>query len=237
MTSQRAAGKTLDDPVQFGNDSVVPSKSEKMLGVTLQSNLSLNAHLLTENNSLFHQVSKKMRALWLIRRQLSFKSRKMTAWGLIMSRILYGIEMWGPSATEKQLNQMQVLQNSVLRWVCSARRGTRSKDLLKMTGMMSIRQLVYYRVLMSGLSALYNNKPEKMSQWRDEKTRKLQITSRSFRFVFGKLMSKLPVHLTDGDPKKKKVLLKDWILNNIPWNDKWEYLNQECCSSDESDRD
>ena len=190
MTSQRAAGKMLDEPVKFGNDYVVPSMSERVLGVTLGTNLSLDAHLFSAKNSIFQQVSSKMRALWLLKKHLSFKTRKMTAWGLVMSRILYGIEVWGPSATEKQLNKMQVLQNSILRWICSARRGTRNRDLLDMTGMMSIRQLVYYRVLMFGLKALWNNEPVAMSGWREPKVRRLKITSRSFRFVFGKLMSK-----------------------------------------------
>ena len=119
MTSQRAAGKILNEPVKFGNDYVVPSKSEKILGVTLGTNLSLEEHLFSADNSIFQQVSRKMRALWLLKKHLSFKTRKMTAWGLVMSRIMYGIEAWGPSATEKQLNQMQVLQNSVMRWICN----------------------------------------------------------------------------------------------------------------------
>ena len=135
---QRAIGIVVDEPVKFGSDYVVPSKSERVLWVTFETNFSLDAHLFSADNSIFQQVSRKMRALWLLKKHLSFKSRKMTAWGLVMSRMMYGIEVWGPSATEKQLNQMQVLQNSVMRWICNAGRETRSRDLLDMSGMIKI---------------------------------------------------------------------------------------------------
>ena len=90
---------------------------------------------------------------------------------------------------------------------------------------------------MLGLKALWNNEPETMSQWRGYKARRLKITSRSFRFVFGKLMSKIPNEFTVGDPKKKKKAIKDWVRQNIPWNEKWEELNVGFPNSDESDSD
>ena len=104
-----------------------------------------------KESSILNQESTKMRALWITRKYLSFKSRKVTAWGLVMSKIMYGIEVWGPSATERQIEQIQSLQNSIIRWVCGAGRLTRTTDLLLMTGMLSIRQLMMYRVLVFGL--------------------------------------------------------------------------------------
>ena len=127
MTRQRAAGKDLASAIEIGGDMITPSSSERILGVTLERNLSVNLHLITGNSSLHKEVALKMRALWLVRKYLSFKSRKMTAWGLVMSKLLYGIEVWGPSATEKQINQMQVIQNSIMRWVCAEGRRTRTR--------------------------------------------------------------------------------------------------------------
>ena len=88
---------------------------------------------------------------------------------------------------------------------------------------------------MSGLKALWNNEPETMSQWKDHKARRLRITSRSFRFVFGKLLSKIPNNFTACDPQKKKKDIKDWVFRNIPWNEKWEGLSDEFPLSEESD--
>lgn len=67
--------------------------------------------------------------------------------------IWYGIEVWGQAATESQVRQIQMVQNSIMRFVCGERRGARTKDFLRMTGMLSVRQLIVYRVLMTGLSA------------------------------------------------------------------------------------
>ena len=118
-----------------------------------------------------------------------------------MSKLLYGIEVWGPSCSEKQINQMQVLQNSIMRWVCGAGRRTRTADLLRMSGMMAFRQLVMYRVLMAGLVALWNNSPKGMAEWNSPKSRNLQTTTKSFRFYFGKMMTRIPRSLMLKDPR------------------------------------
>ena len=217
MTRQRAVGKNCHVSVQFGNDDVLPATSEKILGVTFENNMSVNSHLTVGDSSLLQQVSRKMRALWLLRNHLSFKSRKMTAWGIVMSKLLYGIEVWGPCMTDKQLNQLQVIQNSVMRWTCAARRLTRTKDLLRMTGMMSMRQLIMYRVLICGLSAQWTGTPEGMLHWREATSRRLQTTSRSFRFFFSKMVAQLPNSLLSKDPKKSKGEIKEWILHNMAW--------------------
>ena len=212
--------------IDIGGDMITPSSSERILGVTLERNLSVNLHLITGNSSLLKQVALKMRALWLVRKYLSFKSRKMTAWGLVMSKLLYGIEVWGPSATEKQINQMQVIQNSIMRWVCAEGRRTRTRDLLRMTGMLSIRQLIMYRVLMTGLIALWNHSPQGMAQWRGDKHRKLQSTKKSFRYFFSKMLIRLPETLRSKDPRKNKAEIKKWIILNIPWDEKWNALGE-----------
>ena len=51
-----------------------------------------------------------MRGLWLIQRKMTFRSRKTTDWGLVMSVILYGIEVWEPAATIYQVKSVQVLR-------------------------------------------------------------------------------------------------------------------------------
>ena len=237
MTRQRATGKNWQEPVDFNGDQIVPSKSEKILGITLGTNMSVGSHLLTGDCSVLSQVSTKMRALWLIKKHLSFKSRKITAWGLVMSRMLYGIEVWGTTATETQIKQMQVVHNSVMRWICAADRGTRTLDLLRMTGMMSIRQMIMYRVLMTGLTAMWNGAPKGMSQWRSEKTRKLQITMKSFRFIFGRMTARLPADMFTKDPRKNKADIKRWILATIPWDEKWEGLGDNADDTENENED
>ena len=68
-------------------------------------------------------------------------------------------KMRGPCATETQLRAMQVCQNQVLRFVCVARRRTKTEDLLRMSNMMLIKQLISNRVLMTGLGYVNHDKP------------------------------------------------------------------------------
>ena len=75
---------------------------------------------------------------------------------------------------------------------------------------------------MSGLTACWYGAPEGMAKWQEEKSRKLQITTRSFRYVFGKLLTKLPPNICIGNPRKKKHLIRNWVEKNIPRFEKWE---------------
>lgn len=96
-----------------------------------------------------------------------------------------------------------------------------------MTGMLSIRQCVMYRVLMTGLKVLWDGTPVGMTCIREEKIRRLATTKNSFGFFFERMFSKLPDSLTTIDPRKKKAEVKRWILMNISWNRKWEALADE----------
>ena len=124
-----------------------------------------------------------------------------------------------------------------MRWICAARRGTRTVDLLRMTGMLSMRQLIMYRVLMNGLGARWTGTPEGMLQWGGETTRRLKTTSRSFRFFFGKMFGRLPNSILTKDPRKNKAEVKKWILHNIPWNERWEGLGGIDGNLEDSDDD
>ena len=46
MARQRAVGKNLQESLEFGGEKVTPSMSEKILGVTLETNMSISSHLL-----------------------------------------------------------------------------------------------------------------------------------------------------------------------------------------------
>ena len=45
---------------------------------------------------------------------------------------------------------------------------------------------------------------------------------------------KLTASLASGNPRKKKHLVREWVVNNIPWFEKWEALD-ELSLSEESD--
>ena len=150
-----------------------------------------------------------------------------------MSRLMFSMEVWGPSATESQIKSMQVIQNQIMRFVCSARRRTRTEDLLRMTGMLSIKQLISYRVLMTGLGYIYRGEPRNIVQSlkpriAGPRTRgqatilavlnegSTDLVKRSFKYKFLKLSETFPEDwLERGDPQKFKGEIKRWVKTNI----------------------
>ena len=91
--------------------------------------------------------------------------------------------------------------------------------------MLSVRQLIVFWVLVTGLSALYRGSPEGIAEWEGIKKRRLKTTERSFRHMFGILLSKLLTNLKDGDPTKMKHQLKIWVQQNIPMEQKWNSVD------------
>ena len=73
-----------------------------------------------------------------------------------------------------------------------------------------------------------------MSQWRGDKVRKLQTTKKSFRFILGKVIQRLPDYITSKDPKKNKTEIKKWIRANVPWDERWEALENSSNNQDEN---
>ena len=233
VSPQKAGAVDLTGTVNVGGDLIEPSDKERILGVTLSSRMSMKHQLIEGEKCVMQKMSRKMRGLWQLKNKLTFKARKATAWGLVMSRLLYSIEVWGPSATETQIRSMQVCQNQMMRFVCGARRKTRAEDLLRMTGMMSIRQLIAYRVLMIGLGYLNAGMPYNIVQSLKPRTEgprtrgqttllaalcegSPDLVKRSFKYKFLKLAQEVPQNwLTGEDPKKRKKEIQAWVKLNV----------------------
>ena len=233
VSPQKAGTVDLTGSVNVGEDEIEPSDKERILGVTIGSRMSMKHQLMEGDDCIMQQVSRKMRGLWQLKNKLTFKARKATAWGLVMSRLMFSMEVWGPSATESQIKSMQVVQNQIMRFVCGARRGTRTEDLLRMTGMLSIKQLIGYRVLMTGLGYIYRGEPRNIVQSLKPRTAgprtrgqatilavvnegSTDLVKRSFKYKFLKLAETIPGDwLERGDPQKFKVEIQRWVKTHI----------------------
>ena len=65
-------------------------------------------------------------------------------------------------------NELQVIQNSLNRLSTGARKGTPTKDLLKMTGTMSIMQMVAYHNLSMVHKVIQSGKLNMKLRWKGE---------------------------------------------------------------------
>ena len=66
-----------------------------------------------------------------------------------MSRLTYGIQIWGINATKSTINKVQTVQNLTMKWVTGLRWGISTKQLLDKINWLSIFQLaIYHSVLL-----------------------------------------------------------------------------------------
>ena len=70
--------------------------------------------------------------------------KKRLAEACIMSRITYGIQLWGPGSTPSVVRRIQVVQNLAMCWATNLNKFTRTKNLLTKLNWLSIHQLIYY---------------------------------------------------------------------------------------------
>ena len=114
-----------------------PIVSEKLLGVTIQNDLKWSEYLLKGDNSLVKQLSTRLSAVKLISSCTSFKTRLMVANGIIISKLIYMIGLWG-GAESYLLNCLQLVQNRAARFVTQRDKYTPIKQLLTECGWLSV---------------------------------------------------------------------------------------------------
>ena len=127
---------------------IYPSTSVNLLGCFIQESLKWNNHLADGNSSLKVALNRKLGALMRIRKLVGFKTRKMIAEGLFMSKLGYLISLWG-GCTAGLKKDLQMIQNRVCRVVTRRDWSTPTQELLRQCGWLSVNQLaVYHSVLL-----------------------------------------------------------------------------------------
>ena len=108
-----------------------------------------------------------IKALKAISKIANFTTRKNILNGVITSRLTYMIALWGGTA-EYRLDKLQRLQTEALRitakrrWEVVGRKLVSTRELLKQTGQLSVRQLKAYHTLTQVKKILTEQEPEYM---------------------------------------------------------------------------
>ena len=97
-----------------GEEIVSTTKCEKLLGGIINENLKWTNHILLSEDSLVKKLGTRLSALKLIGKVADFKTRKMLADGLFMSKLIYLIPLWG-GCEKYLLKALQVVQNKSAR--------------------------------------------------------------------------------------------------------------------------
>ena len=193
----------------------------RILGTNLQANMSWLAHLETGERALLPAVRKSLGALQKLGKIVPRECRKTLAEGLIVSKLLYLLPVWG-STTANQMRKGQILLSKAARWVTGMRRSTRTSTLMREVGWMNLIELqqqhscvLFWKILHLGAPGHLRGKLVIEDDWKVvvERTR-IKFTERSFMWKTGMTWNELPESLRkEKSVAVFKTQLKRWIMN------------------------
>ena len=95
---------------------VTPSTVERLLGAQVHQDMKWKDHILDNDDSLIRSLNKRAGAIKKISSMASFKTRKMLANGLYMSKLIYLMPVW-MGCEDYLVTALQVNLNKVARLV------------------------------------------------------------------------------------------------------------------------
>ena len=209
---------------------IQPSESEKLLGCWLHEDMKFAEHIVNSKESLLCSINQRIGALKLIAKVANFKTRKMIANGIFMSKLIYLIELWGGSS-KYLMKALQKAQNRAARFVTKLDWNTTTGELLRQCGWLSVQQLaVYHSVVMvykvilnkspkhlySMFSSTYSYKTRQAHNEMLRHTRKPHLDITKHRWRAAMHYNQLPLGVKSAasvEQFKKKA--KSWIRLNI----------------------
>ena len=129
-----------------------------MLGGIIHQNLKWTEHIQDNKESLIKCSTKRLPGLYQICKVANFKTRKMVADGIFMSKLIYLMPLWG-GCELYLIRSLQVIQNKAARAVTKSGWYTPTKDLLKQCGWLSVNQLIVYHSLIMVYNMISEKKP------------------------------------------------------------------------------
>lgn len=183
-----------DMAIQVDGKVVHETRSEKLLGVIINNELTWKEHLHGEKwregnlntPGLIPQLSQRLGILRKLSRIVSKRRLKLFAEGIFYSKLNYCLPVFGnvfgldvykdsgtryTSYTKEDNRKLQVLQNSVMRLLTNKPKGTATITLLEDTGSLSIQQMIAAQTLVLVHKVLRSSKPAYLAarlQVRDE---------------------------------------------------------------------
>ena len=120
----------------------------RLLGINIQNDLTWKAHLESGEKALLPTLRRRLGALRHMGRDIPLKGRQILANGLILSKIIYMIPVWG-GACETQLMKVQTLLNNTARFV--HRRGRRSnvRKLMEDSKWMTVKEMARFHCIVT----------------------------------------------------------------------------------------
>ena len=165
------------------------STSTRMLGMNLQNNLTWESHLLSGKKPLLPGIRKQLGTLYKLQNFLSRKTRLQLINTLVISRLGYGISLWG-NTTDNFTRRAQIVLNMAGRFVTGWGRTASKKSLMIECKWLDVQELACYHSLLQMFKSVRWNCPAHISDRISEDTDhfistsrpRLQITANAYRW-------------------------------------------------------
>ena len=214
-----------------GDFIIHPTETEKLLGGHIHQSLQWNQHLSDHKSSMLSQLTGRINGLQKIAGTATFNTRLMVANGVVMSKLVYLITVWG-GAQKYLLNSLQVQQLRAARSVCGFNSLYWSKKkLLDKVHWLSVRQLIFFHTVLQAVKTIKTGTPRMLNESISiEHPRRTRNESRglirfgeTFRgesglvnLSFKHMYNMVPVSIRTGSILTIKKQLKKWVCQNIP---------------------
>ena len=90
-TSQLRRSRGIDVRVQVGTENQELSQVERLLGLQVNQSLKFQEHIMTNEDSVIRSLHKRVNAIKMLSKVMSFKIRLLIANGIFMSKLIYVI--------------------------------------------------------------------------------------------------------------------------------------------------
>ena len=221
--------------IQAGQFTIKPSESEKLLGGHLHQSLKWNHHIRESEQSIMKQITGRTNGLKKIASNSTFNTRLMVANGVIISKLVYLITVWG-GAQQYLLKGLQVQQLTAARTVCGfdSRRWSKKK-LLDKLNWMSIRQLIFFHTTLQAHKSIMTGKPASIHQsisvehpyrtrnaargqirFGEEFRGNSELVNASFKHRAVHCYNTVPLSIRTGTLVTVKNKLRNWVKKNVP---------------------
>ena len=141
-------------PLKIGEESIQPADKVKNLGVTLDSNLDFRAHISNTVKACRYHI----RRAWLIRRYLDEETAKRLMLATVISRLDYCNSLLA-FLPDKDIRQLQKVQNSAARLVTLTSQRESITPILKKLHWLPVQYRIQYKIATIVHKCVYGNAP------------------------------------------------------------------------------
>ena len=209
-----------------GMKTIKSNVSERLLGINLQNDTSWKSHLQTGEKPLMSALRKRLGALKHLGTQVPKNGRKLLATGLIISKLIYMIPVWG-GAPITYIRKLQRIVNNSARYILNGARRWKTDRLMEEVNWLRVDEMMEFHSLLTLWKILRKQTPKYLAQkfiigddWRiSTSSPRLQITASAFRWRSREMWNRLPddIRLLENISGFKKQL-RTWIVGRRSQN-------------------